>query len=57
MPALYFCPVWVVGVLSENGMMNAMVDFLIRIIPSALETWVVSDHCPVQRASYADLYQ
>ena len=30
----------VVGVLSESGMMDAMVDFLIRIIPSALGPWV-----------------
>lgn len=30
----------VVGVLSESGMMDAMVDFLIRIIPGAMGPWV-----------------
>ena len=30
----------VVGVLSESGMMDAMVDFLIRIIPGTMGPWV-----------------
>lgn len=30
----------VVGVLSESGMMDAMVDFLIRIIPGTMVPWV-----------------
>ncbi|MFR8331588.1 MAG: hypothetical protein ACLU9S_03745 [Oscillospiraceae bacterium] len=47
----------VVGVLSESPMMDAMVDFLIGLIPTAMGPWMYLDHCGVQLPADAHLYQ